>query len=358
MQKEQKNDVKKKYMAMIPTLEQFALKLASLLSELLDEAGIDCHQIEHRVKSSESLQDKIQRKGQYSDPFQEVTDLVGLRLIAYYPEDVELISTMIAKEFEVDKSNSSNRAALLDPDRFGYASVHYVVNLPSRRTRLTEWKRFSRIKVEIQIRTVLQHAWAAISHKLEYKTSPEAPRPLRRSLHRLSALLELADEEFSRLRLMRSGIVAEYSERVDRGELSLELDASSLAAFSESSALMKNWIEKAHTVGFSLPDKKEYSDFLGEWLFQLFRQVGLQSVQDLKDLMESASSWGEAELKVVFEGCQGFSFSPWANANNILSILVVAANKDKLAPGLFELIDEEEDKFKTVLRDRYFDQRT
>ena len=64
----------------------------------------------------------------------------------------------------------------------------------------TEWKKFSGIKFEIQIRTVLQHAWSAISHKLEYKTVNDVPKKMRRQLFRISALLEIGDQEFSSLR--------------------------------------------------------------------------------------------------------------------------------------------------------------
>jgi putative GTP pyrophosphokinase len=78
----------------------------------------------------------------------------------------------------------------------GYLSSHFVVSLKNNRTKLTEWKAYNNFKAEIQVRTVLQHAWAAISHELEYKKSYDIPSILKRKLFRLAGIIELADEEF------------------------------------------------------------------------------------------------------------------------------------------------------------------
>lgn len=102
-----------------------------------------------------------------------------------------------------------DKAAALDPDRFGYLSVHYTASLSPARRKLAEWRPYADIRAEVQFRTALQHAWSAVQHKLEYKSSIEAPRELRRRLFRLSALFELADEQFSELRDDRARIAAE-----------------------------------------------------------------------------------------------------------------------------------------------------
>ncbi|TMR94372.1 GTP pyrophosphokinase [Nonomuraea basaltis] len=88
----------------------------------------------------------------------------------------------------------------LDPDRFGYLSLHYVASLDTRRAELAEYKRFANNGFEIQIRSILQHAWAEIEHDLGYKSRLGVPSTTRRRFSRLAGLLELADAEFVSIR--------------------------------------------------------------------------------------------------------------------------------------------------------------
>ena len=211
-------------------------RLRALATDLISDAGIDVIQIEGRTKTVESFVEKISRKGKkYANPLVDMTDLVGLRIITYYREDVTRIGAVLKGEFLIDEQNSVDKSADLDPDRFGYMSVHYIASLSSARQSLAEWKQYTGIRAEIQVRTALQHAWSAVHHKLEYKSSIEAPRELRRRLFRLSALFELADEQFSELRDARARIASEYAEDVRGGHLHLPLDEASLTAYLRDS---------------------------------------------------------------------------------------------------------------------------
>ena len=167
----------------------------------------------------------------YANPLAEVTDLVGLRIITYYREDVTRVGEILKKEFQIDATNSVDKAAGLDPDRFGYTSVHYVVSLSADRRKLVEWRPYAHLRAEIQVRTALQHAWSAVNHKLDYKSPTEVPRELRRRLFRLSALFELADEQFSELRDARARIASEYAQDVRGGQLNIPLDEASITAY-------------------------------------------------------------------------------------------------------------------------------
>jgi putative GTP pyrophosphokinase len=213
-----------------------ATELSGLLQRLCEVAEIDVSQIEARAKDVPSFVEKITRKrDKYGDPLHDMTDLVGLRVITYYREDVSRVGDVIRKNFDVDAANSVDKAEELAPDRFGYTSVHFVATLGERRSRLEEWHRYKGIRFEIQVRTVLQHAWAAVNHKLSYKSVNEAPAELRRRLFRLSALFELADEQFSSIRDQRSTISTGYAHDVARGNTEqLPLDLHSLIAYLES----------------------------------------------------------------------------------------------------------------------------
>jgi putative GTP pyrophosphokinase len=221
-----------RYRATRATYDSMTTRLRVLIADLISDAGIDVIQIEARTKSIESFVEKISRKGKkYKNPLVDMTDLVGLRIITYYREDVTRIGEVLKGEFQIDEKNSVDKTALLDADRFGYMSVHYIASLSPARRELAEWKQYADIRAEIQIRTALQHAWSAVQHKLEYKSSTEAPRELRRRLFRLSALFELADEQFSELRDARARIETEYAEEVRNGQLHLPLDEASLTAY-------------------------------------------------------------------------------------------------------------------------------
>jgi ppGpp synthetase/RelA/SpoT-type nucleotidyltranferase len=225
-----------RYRAVRGTYQSMTTRLRGLVIDLLADADIEVIQVEARTKTIDSFTEKIIRKrSKYQDPLTEITDIVGLRIITYYVEDVTRVGELIRSEFEIDEANSIDKATALDPDRFGYTSVHYVVTLSPERRKLGEWRPYAKIKVEFQVRTALQHAWAAVHHKLDYKSATEAPPELRRQLFRLSALFEMADEQFSSLRDARARIASEYADEVREGQLEIPLDEVSLAAYLEDS---------------------------------------------------------------------------------------------------------------------------
>ena len=163
--------------------EDFTNHLRDLLEDLLKNANIDVIQIDGRAKSAESFAEKVRRKGaQYDDPLRQVTDLVGLRVITYYLEDVSRVGDLVRDEFAVDPVNSVDKAEMATPEQFGYRSVHYVATLGPNRRDLAEWAPFRSVRFEVQVRTSFQHAWAAVDHKLRYKTAKDvtvlkSPKP-------------------------------------------------------------------------------------------------------------------------------------------------------------------------------------
>jgi ppGpp synthetase/RelA/SpoT-type nucleotidyltranferase len=237
-----------------------AQKLESLLHDLLAEGGLDVVQVESRAKDAESFVRKLQRKkGQYERPLVDMTDLIGVRVITYYLEDVARVADVIAQEFTVDEDASVDKAETLDPDRFGYVSVHYIVSLGSARAGLAEWTVFAGKKAEIQVRTATQHAWAAIDHKLSYKSSDEAPPRLRRRLSQLSALFELADEQFSLVRREAEEAKVAYSKELRAGNLDLPVDSTALDVYLATSQRVQTAGNLAAEYGYDIlePDESE-----------------------------------------------------------------------------------------------------
>jgi len=178
--------------------DEFALRIQSLLSDILEKENIPYHKIETRAKTVSSLEGKIDRKGKYNN-LSEIKDLVGSRIILFYSEDIDATREVIEREFVSDLSNFSDKRDK-KYNEFGYTSLHLVLRLNRKRANLPEYSNYSNIDFELQIRTMLQHTWAEIEHDLGYKTAYEIPDELKRGFARLAGLLEIADDEFVRLK--------------------------------------------------------------------------------------------------------------------------------------------------------------
>ena len=276
-------------------------KLRGLLVELLHANGLDFDNVEGRPKTVESFINKIKRDpSKYANPLEDISDLVGLRVITYYRETVSRIGGMIEKEFEVNWDKSERKMDILDPDQFGYLSDHYVVKLSESRKSLVEWKDFADLNAEIQVRTVLQHAWASISHKLQYKSEVEVPKDLRRQLNSLSALMEVADSYFSDLRNRTETLIDSYKNGFRTGDLDVELNSNSIELYATSKALHSKWIPIAEKTGFeSLEESEQVTRVSMGVLLRILSMIGLEKIKDLDEILRGADSWGEKVLEHV-----------------------------------------------------------
>jgi ppGpp synthetase/RelA/SpoT-type nucleotidyltranferase len=148
---------------------------------------------------------KLKRKS-YSAPFDDITDLAGVRVVYLYSSDAAKIESVIRKEFVVlDKVDKLNEK---EADQFGYLATHFI----SRLGKGSSGARYDDLKdlvCEIQVRTVLQDAWAIIQHHLIYKQESAVPKSIQRKLNSLAGLFETADDQFDRIRSERAEYVAE-----------------------------------------------------------------------------------------------------------------------------------------------------
>ncbi len=273
--------------------ERFAREVEHQLRCILEEDGIVCNAITSRVKERDSLTQKIDVKSDKYKSLSEVTDIAGIRIITYYDSDVERAAKIVEREFCVDKENSINKREALGPEKFGYCSVHYVVSMNEDRLKLPENRGYAGIKCEIQIRTVLQHAWAEIEHDLGYKSEIDIPKDIRRSFSRLAGLLEVADKEFQEIRdfleTYREKVEAEISEKSDYGTPDCELDAVVLEAVLKTKP---NFQELNRRIGeiagmkIRVPAKqKDKQDYYGGTL-QKLNCLGISTTAQLDQLAE------------------------------------------------------------------------
>ncbi len=168
-----------------------------ILTDVIDELGLTVLTVEHRVKAEKSLAGKLERKGDGYNTLDDITDILGCRVICFLSDEIDKIGKKVEEKFVIDWDNSSDKRALIKEDSFGYLSLHYICSLPFG----DKWpNEICGKKFEIQIRTILQHAWSAIQHDIGYKSDFGVPREINRQFARLAGLLELADDEFVRTR--------------------------------------------------------------------------------------------------------------------------------------------------------------
>lgn len=279
------------YRDLRPIYEAFAKKLEDLLGDLLHAAEIQVVQMEARAKEVTSFVAKVEDKGdKYTDPMVDVTDLCGVRIITYYREDSEAVGDLLRREFEMDDDNFVAKGDDLAPNQFGYLSDHYVVRLDSPRAGLDEWRPYVGRAAEIQVRTATQHAWAAIEHRLGYKRRDQLPRSVQRRLYRLSALFELADEQFSAARMDAEQVREDYAQDLRGGNLDIPLDLSSLAAYVEESPRVAHALDLMRRAGLKArSDAKSSEPFRRDQdqsdLIETLARHGIDQLSELDDLL-------------------------------------------------------------------------
>ena len=212
------------YREALPVLEQLKTDVLVTLHEALDDSRLFLTAIEARVKKEQSLAGKLALKGAKYATLTDITDLVGARVITSYTDDVDRIASIAERLFEIDWENSVDKRRLHQLDSFGYNSLHYICRLPGYDFRF-----------ELQLRTTLQHAWAVINHDNGYKSDIEIPQEYLRRMNRLAGMLEMADDEFSRIRTELTDYRRRVQTLVKNGKLDdVQLDGDAFRSYLQA----------------------------------------------------------------------------------------------------------------------------
>ncbi len=212
-----------------PALEQCgeSLRLA-LTAWLANEPGLKIHSVTVRLKSRASLARKLARPDRSYVDLWDITDLVGLRVITYFEDSVDRVGQVVEARLPVDFAHSIDKRSRRDAGAFGYRSLHYVCRLAGTEG-LTAPPLAS---CEVQVRTVLEHAWAEIEHDLGYKANDALPPAGQRRLSRLAGLLELADQEFVAIRRDLESYATSLPHRIAKEGEAVTLDRLSIEALA------------------------------------------------------------------------------------------------------------------------------
>jgi len=251
----------------------------NILDDIMEELGIGVLAIEHRVKTEKSLAGKLERSGGWYSQFDDLMDILGARIICYFSDEIDKIGKKIEETFVIDWKNSSDKRALIKAESFGYLSLHYICSLPFG----DKWddaicgKRF-----EIQIRTTLQHVWSDINHDIGYKSDFGMPRDVARQFARLAGLLELADDEFVRVRDNMNAYTEEIRQKItDDMADDIRINMVSLKEYVDRNKKMLTFLDKLAEIAgaeISQIDPESYIVQLGF--------LGIDTLGGLSKLME------------------------------------------------------------------------
>ena len=140
-----------------------------IINTLIEANHIKISTMSLRIKSEQALRNKVISKDKYQH-LEDITDILGCRILTLFESDVERILELLEDTFEVCEIVDKRKKSKHNRIEFGYNSVHMVVKFTDERCKLVEYQKYQDIRFEIQLRTVLQHAWAEVEHGLGYKS--------------------------------------------------------------------------------------------------------------------------------------------------------------------------------------------
>jgi putative GTP pyrophosphokinase len=231
------------YDELLPLYLRLEEEVRVIVAAALKRSGKGSHSITSRVKGFKSASTKLENRGlldcNESDAavFIHLEDMVGVRVVALFRDDLSAISDALIAEF--DDCLVEDKIADFETSTTGYQSIHLTACLPHD-YRGHRYDGIKGIRFEIQIRTIAMDAWASISHHLNYKTESDVPAEQRRSFRALAGLFYVADTEFQALSDMRQRTIEELtseSETKPEDLLGRPVTADTLSVYMASSPL-------------------------------------------------------------------------------------------------------------------------
>lgn len=153
------------------------------------------HHIEDRLKSPESILEKIQRKGiafTVDSIRENINDFAGVRVICNYIDDIYTVADLLTAQDDV--TLLKRKDYIKNPKPNGYRSLHLVIETP---VYLSDKKDL--VHVEVQIRTIAMDFWASLEHELKYKTENEVSAELADQLKECAETIAATDRQMQQI---------------------------------------------------------------------------------------------------------------------------------------------------------------
>lgn len=330
----------REYAGLFDTYENLVKAVKSVLDTCLFELPI--HTIQARAKDMESFLKKAAKPSKenpstpkYPRPMSDITDLAGLRVITYFPDAIEAVEEVLGREFEIiertDKSKKFDASGQL-----GYQSVHFLIRFREPRTQLPEYSPFARLVAEIQVRTILQHAWAEMEHDIQYKSAEEIPTLIRRRFAALAGLIEIADREFQAIqdedRRLREEVIASLSTGPSTGEMDAQDPPSTSEEWQAARRRYDDLINR---------DPNQYAHYLGRAKTRFLAGDRTGALEDL-ELAEKVAP-GHAHISAVRRSIDEGIVAKWGH--------VLRLRRKRLDQGLAALSKGDANRAIEILTD-------
>lgn len=260
--------------------EQLCAEVEYILKKKISQQKIETSFIGSRAKTLNSYIEKMQRKS-YGNPLSELTDLAGARVVCLYSGDLAAVADIIRAEFTIIEE--TNKLAELDPNQFGYGAMHFIVKL-GKTSSGARYDDLINYVCEIQVRTVVQDAWAIIQHHMAYKKESQIPSHLIRKLNGLAGLFETVDDQFNSIKSQRDTYLSSIREssNIQKDFLENELNYDSLLEYLK----------------WAFPGRESSEAGLGVVLDSL-KSVNYKTLRDVNDAVEVTKDRRESVISEV-----------------------------------------------------------
>ncbi len=261
-------------------LERIALEK---LEQIVKDCNVRIYTINHRIKEEDSLFGKLERKGDKYNSLFDITDILGLRLVCYFADEVDVLARRLEESFNIDWTESIDKRKFLSTNSFGYLSVHYICSLKESKELSPD---ILNIRFEVQMCSLLQHVWAVMEHDLGYKTKFGVPRAVSRDFSRLAGLLEIADEHFTRIRDTVSNYTEHVRQKIENDDANdIPIDSVSLDEYMRSSKNMRAFLQ----VIANMCNAEIYDETAENYIQQL-AWLRIETIGELQQMMARNNS--------------------------------------------------------------------
>jgi ppGpp synthetase/RelA/SpoT-type nucleotidyltranferase len=283
----QYNEYKNSYM-------NLGLVAQEMILEEIRKMDVHTVSVTHRIKSEDSLKRKLSLKDGKYDTLYDVTDILGIRIITMYSDEIDKVAKMLQELFVIDWANSVDKRKTLGVREFGYVSLHYICSIKGSNKF---FKNYEGIKFEIQIRTQMQHVWSEINHDIGYKSDFTLPTSCMRSFSRLASLLEIADVMACDLRNEISDYLQSVSAKIRNGNADdIEINRVSIFEYADNNDTIQNYLDE-----FEKICRTNRIAFDADIFIKNLDWFGLKTLGDVRELFERDSDLALKYAQHVFK---------------------------------------------------------
>ena len=169
---------------------------------------------------------------------------------------------------------------------------------------------------------MVQHAWSAVSHTVQYKREMDIPSPFRRRLHRIAGLFELADEEFVAIRNQRKSLKESAISNIADGNTDIPINADSVSALLATWKGIPDLVSSASNAGFIIDDDvyDDDANYVGT-ISNFANKIGMRSIEDLESAL---SNIDQAYLDQLCSESRG----EWYSSPEFIALLILIYSSD------------------------------